>query len=340
MAENNLAAAILRAWMHRGWFACLAWPISLIFGVLLRVRGLLYRFGILKQESLPVPVIVVGNIFVGGTGKTPFTMWLLAQLKQAGFKPGVISRGYGAERTEPEIVRPNSLAQQVGDEPILIAQQSACPVVVSRNRAAAGRALLAAFPDVNIIIADDGLQHLALARDVEITLFDSRGVGNGWLFPAGPLREPASRRRDLTVANLNPGELISADLPSDTVRMQLNGSRAYQLIDPKQVRELAQLPPTLLITAAAGIGNPERFFAMLRQYGLTITALPLPDHFDYAINPFANITADMILITEKDAVKCRQLHDLSSDPRLWVVAAEAQIDPAAFDRILKKLTER
>ena len=115
MAENNLAAVILRAWMHRGWFACLAWPISLIFGALLRVRGLLYRFGIFKQETLPVPVIVVGNIFVGGTGKTPFTLWLLAQLKQAGFKPGVISRGYGAERTEPEIVRPNSLAQQVGD---------------------------------------------------------------------------------------------------------------------------------------------------------------------------------------------------------------------------------
>ncbi|PRC94908.1 tetraacyldisaccharide 4'-kinase [Solimicrobium silvestre] len=337
MTENRFASAIMHAWMQRGWLAYLAWPVAQLFGLLLKLRVLMYRLGWLQQQKLAVPVIVVGNIFVGGTGKTPFTQWLLQQLKDAGYTPGVISRGYGSKNDAPCVVLPDSLASQVGDEPILLAQHSACPVVVGRNRADAGRALLAAFPTVNVIIADDGLQHLALARDIEIMLFDSRGVGNGWLLPAGPLREPITRRRDITVANLNEGEQISATLPSDTVRMQLKGTRARQLLDANQTRDLSSLDGNLNIIAAAGIGNPERFFTMLRQQGVRFSSLPLPDHFSYTPNPFANLTADMILITEKDAVKCRQLKEIANDPRIWVVAVEAQIETSVVVKILQKL---
>lgn len=336
MQGTKLQRFIMHAWMQRGWFACLLWPLAQLFGALLVLRRGFYRLGWLQQQKLSVPVIVVGNIFVGGTGKTPFTLWLLEQLKQAGYIPGVVSRGYGSQQQVPQIVSCDALATQVGDEPILLAQ-SGCPVVVGRNRAAAGQTLLSAYPAVNVIIADDGLQHLALARDVEIMLFDGRGAGNGWLLPAGPLREPVSRRRDVTVANLNPGEILSAAFPADTVRMQLNGDCARQLINSANTQQLSSLDAELRITAAAGIGNPERFFSMLRQQGIRFASLPLPDHFNFATNPFAAITADMILITEKDAVKCRQVQEIASDPRIWVVAVVAQVEAGVLEKILKLL---
>jgi len=337
MTRNTLAAALMHAWMRRGLVAWLLWPLSLLFEVLVRLRSFFYCQGWLIQHRLPVPVIVVGNIFVGGTGKTPLTIWLLNQLKQAGYQPGVISRGYGGRQSQAQVVSLDSHSKDVGDEPMLIAQHSGCPVVVGRNRVDAGRSLLAAFPDVDVIVSDDGLQHLALYRDVEIMLFDSRGAGNGWLLPAGPLREPLSRRRDFTVVNLNSGESVSADLPSDTVRMQLTGSCAKQLMHADQCRLLNQIDPALKITAAAGIGNPERFFSMLRHHGLRFSSVPLADHFDFLDNPFKNLSADMILITEKDAVKCRQLNDISDDPRIWVVAVEAELEAGLIDGLLKKL---
>jgi len=327
----------MRAWLRRGWFAYLAWPVAQLFGVVIRLRAFLYQIGWLSQQKLAVPVIVVGNIFVGGTGKTPFTLWLLVQLKKAGYQPGVISRGYGRKQDASCVVVADAQASQVGDEPILLAQQSSCPVVVGRNRVDAGRVLLANFPDVNVIIADDGLQHFALARNVEIMLFDARGVGNGWLLPAGPLREPVTRRRDITVVNLNAAEKMSPVLPSDTVRMQLTGTRAQRLLDANQTRELSVLDAGLKIVAAAGIGHPERFFAMLRQQGVRCASMSLPDHFDYVSNPFNNLTADMILITEKDAVKCRQSKEIAADVRIWVVAVEAEIDASVMEKILKKL---
>ncbi|MCD6025702.1 MAG: lpxK [Solimicrobium sp.] len=337
MTKTYITHAVMHAWMKRGWLTRLLLPLAWSFGAVIKLRAFLYRIKWLQQKKLAVPVIVVGNIFVGGTGKTPFTLWLLKQLQYTGYKPGVISRGYGRKHEAPCVVVAQSKAVLVGDEPILLAQQSSCPVVVGRDRIKAGQLLLANFPEVNVIIADDGLQHMALARNVEIMLFDTRGIGNGWLLPAGPLREPVTRRRDITVANLNAVEEISVNLPKDTVRMQLKGTFVQQLLDATQKRDLSSFDKEITVIAAAGIGYPERFFAMLRQQGVKCSELPLPDHYEYLNNPFEALTADMILITEKDAVKCRQLKNIATDPRIWVVVVEVEVDVDVIEKIIKKL---
>lgn len=327
----------MRAWRRRGPLACLLWPLSLLFGALAGLRRALFVLGIKQAERLPVPVIVVGNVFVGGTGKTPFTLWLIAALRAAGYTPGVVSRGYGRDADVVAAVDGTSLAADVGDEPLLIARRSGVPLVVGRKRAAAGRALLAAHPEVDVIVSDDGLQHYALARDIEIVLSDARGVGNGWLLPAGPLREPASRRRDFSVVNLP----VDVDAPAGAFAMRLDVGLAMQLRDDGQQRPLVSFADGgQRIAAAAGIGNPARFFATLRQAGLTVEEYPLADHYDFAANPFAAMAADVILITEKDAVKCQAIEAIQNDPRLWVVPVTARIDGALAEHIVEKLRER
>ena len=333
---HSTEAVLTRAWQRRGLLACALWPLSLLFRLLSAARRVLYRIGVLPSTRLPVPVVVVGNIFIGGTGKTPLTIWLVEELRRAGFRPGVISRGYGVKNDHPVAVTEGSVPGSVGDEPVLIAHRAQCPVMVGRNRVAAAQALLTAYPDVNLILADDGLQHYALQRDVEILLCDERGNGNGWVLPAGPLRESASRPRDFTVLN---GSLLPDGIPTDAIRMRLAGEVAEQLCDRSKAIALNALPAAR-ITAAAGIGNPARFFAMLRSAGLVIEELPLSDHYDFANNPFASVQADIILITEKDAVKCRQLDEIKSDPRLWVVPVTARIDRALAERIVEKCRGR
>ncbi|WP_076593640.1 tetraacyldisaccharide 4'-kinase [Herminiimonas arsenitoxidans] len=339
LQRSNLEAFLTRTWAQRGLAACLLLPVSGLFGALSAARRISYQFGIAKTQRLPVPVIVVGNIFVGGTGKTPLTIWLVQALRQAGFKPGVISRGYGVHNDVPQVVTSQSLAQEVGDEPLLIAHRAECPVMVGRDRVAVATALLAAHPEVDVLVSDDGLQHYRLERDIEIVLFDGRGVGNGWLLPAGPLRETASRRRDFTVVN---GVVLPDGMPSDTVSMQLVGTVAEKLNDRSQTSALSSFvsaegkhSPTIL--AAAGIGNPGRFFTLLRNAGLQFEEMALPDHYDFADNPFAAVKADVILMTEKDAVKCRQNDGLRNDPRLWVVPVTAQLDAAFAEKIVEKL---
>ncbi|GAA4025131.1 tetraacyldisaccharide 4'-kinase [Actimicrobium antarcticum] len=326
--EQRLTAA----WQRRGVLACLLWPVSILFAVLTALRRNLYRVGWLSSTRMPVPVVVVGNIFVGGTGKTPLVLWLVDALRQAGFVPGVISRGYGGQPDAVAEVLPDSLPVQVGDEPLLIAQRGHCPVVVGRDRVAAASALLLRHPAVDVIISDDGLQHYRLQRAAEIVLFDERGGGNGWLLPAGPLREPMSRRRDVTVVN---ARQVPAGFPPATLQMTLIGTTAEALADRSRAVALSGLGGTIL--AAAGIGNPERFFRMLRAAGLSITTMPLPDHHDFSDNPFAGISADVILITEKDAVKCVQIEALKTDPRLWVVPVAAHIDGPLTELIVEKL---
>ena len=347
--RSSIETFLVRTWARRGAAARLLLPLAWLFGSLSALRRLLYRCGLRSTVRLPVPVIVVGNIFVGGTGKTPFTIWLAHALRDAGYHPGVISRGYGSQGAAPSVVGPLAQARDVGDEPLLIAHRAGCPVMVGRDRVAVGRALLGVRPEIDVLIADDGLQHYRLARDVEIMLFDGRGVGNGWLLPAGPLREPAARRCDFTVVN---GTHEEASRMGDAWRMQLLGGLAEPLASSDRLpghgptRALRTFAATVSgfsparIVAAAGIGNPGRFFAMLRACGIEFTEMPLPDHYDYAGNPFAGLQADVILITEKDAVKCRQNEALRNDARIWVVPVTAQIDRALADGIVEKLRGR
>ncbi len=335
MPAASLESTLTRAWLRRGPLACALWPLSLAFRGVSSLRAALFRAGVLRSHKLPVPVLVVGNIFIGGTGKTPLTIWLAETLRDAGFTPGIISRGHGGDGA-PRAVTSASLAREAGDEPLLMARRTGCPVMVGRDRPAAGRALLAAHPRVDVIISDDGLQHYALQRDVEVVLFDGRGAGNGWLLPAGPLREPVSRRRDFTVVNapqLTPE--LAASVGGKPFRMQLAGTHAERLSARAERLPLSQLAGRR-IAAAAGIGNPGRFFSMLRAQGLDFAELPLPDHHDFLDDPFARVDADIILMTEKDAVKCGQIENLKDDPRLWVVPVTAQLDAALAEQIVEK----
>lgn len=334
-SSSTLESTLTRNWLHRGLLAWCLLPVACLFRLTVGLRRSLYSLGWLRSTRLPAPVIVVGNIFIGGTGKTPLVIYLVQAMRAAGFTPGVISRGYGSKGSEPQRVGEQGSPQEVGDEPLLIAQRAGCPVMVGRNRVAAAQALLAQHPQVNLIISDDGLQHYALARDIEIVLFDARGAGNGWMLPAGPLREPLSRKRDFTV--VNGGQAMG--LQGKIYAMHLSGTDAYQLMQPSHTRPLASFREnkSLRVLAAAGIGNPARFFSMLRQSDLSFEEMPLPDHYEFAQNPFVSSSADIILITEKDAVKCR-LHDaLRNDPRLWVIPVSAQVDAALPKKIVEKL---
>lgn len=340
MATNrsSLETTFHRIWQRRGALAYLLWPLSMLFLLLSSLRRFGYRRGWLKSVRVPLPVIVVGNIFIGGTGKTPFTIWLVDILQQAGYRPGVVSRGHGRDADDCLEVTDDSDPRLAGDEPVLIAMRTKVPVFISRQRPRAADALMRAHPNVNVIVSDDGLQHYALARDMEIVLFDKRGVGNGWLLPAGPLREPASRRRDFTVIN-SAEPLTTAQ--NDFFSMQLIGDSAQRLSDASQTLSLSALPANdenvPRIVAAAGIGNPARFFSTLRGAGLHFEEMPLPDHYDFTADSFTETQAELILITEKDAVKCRRISALVNDRRIWVVPVTAHIDHALADKIVEKL---
>ena len=285
-------------WLERLWYqpGKTYWPLlplSWLFGAVSAVRRALFRAGFLRQQKLPVPVIIVGNISVGGTGKTPFTLALCQLLRQQGWTPGIISRGYGANIRVPTLVSLQHSAAEVGDEPLLLAQQSGCPVVVCPDRVAAG-AFLLANTDCNIIVSDDGLQHYRLARDVEIILLDgSRGLGNGQLLPAGPLREAPWRLATADLVVTNSQSLAQADGV-----MSLQVSAANALVGQNTLAPCA-------VTLVAGIGNPARFARTAQQAGFTLTQqYYFADHHRFSAADFAAIDGP-VLMTEKDAVKCR-----------------------------------
>jgi len=347
-ASNTLSARLetllTRAWQRRGWFAWLLSPFSLVFAAIAAVRRMAFARGWLHVERLAVPVLVVGNVTVGGTGKTPTVIALVEALRGAGYTPGVISRGYGAQTATqtgprstgedtrppgPQAVTAASRADETGDEPLLIARRSGAPVWVGRDRPAAARALLAAHPEVDLIISDDGLQHYRLGRDVELVVFDHRLGGNGFMLPAGPLRESLKRRRDATLIN-NPYATALPPWPN-TYALKIEPGAAWQLDQPTLIRPLSQFAGKHIL-AAAGMGAPERFFASLRAAGLSVATLALPDHYGFAANPFDLSDAEVILITEKDAVKCHW-----ADPRVWVVPAHAALDTALLELIVAKL---
>ena len=310
----------------------LLFPVSLVFRVVAGLRRYLYRVGILVSVKLPVPVIVIGNISVGGTGKTPLTLWLAQQLIENGWHPGIVSRGYvksGKRLSSPHEVSINDTANEVGDEPLLMAQRALCPVWIDRNRPAAAQALLEAHPECDIILSDDGLQHYRLQRDVEIVVVDgARRFGNSLLLPAGPLREPVSRLRSVDAVVINGGQARNAEFA-----MNLHGSSFYNLLNPEIIVFAAEFAGQHL-HAIAGIGHPRRFFAHLEHLGLTVQQHAFPDHHHYAPADIAFEDADAVLMTEKDAVKC----SVFATEKCWVLRVDAQVDTALTQLILKKVT--
>ncbi|OVZ58789.1 tetraacyldisaccharide 4'-kinase [Pigmentiphaga sp. NML080357] len=342
-ASAAMRTALQRQWQEGGWLSWLLFPFSLLAAAAVAAKRLAYRAGWRRAERVGVPVVVVGNLYVGGTGKTPFIVAAAHALRERGHRPGIVSRGYGAAIGPVPRVGCGTLDPAVfGDEPALIARQAGVPVAVHPRRAEAARTLLHQHPDVDVILSDDGLQHLALARDVEIVVQDERGIGNGLLLPAGPLREPASRLRgvDAVVTNRSGGRDGTLPTPPAGVRavdMDLVIDSVWRLADGER-RPLPALPAARRIAAVAGIGNPARFFATLRRAGIRLDAtVGLPDHYDYAHSPFAAIEADLILVTDKDAVKC----PAPDDPRVWAVSVSAHLsDPTFFDWLETRLHGR
>lgn len=317
-----------RLWRRRGILAWLLLPLSFVFFLITSLRRALYRAGVLASVRLPVPVVVVGNITAGGAGKTPLTIWLAEELRKRGRHPGVVSRGYGGKVAGVRKVSRGDTPLEVGDEPLLISRRAGCPVFVGRDRAAAGQALLAEHPECDLLICDDGLQHYRLARDVEIAVVDRRGFWNGWLQPAGPLREPASRLRsvDAVVANGWDGDA--------GFRMALVGDR----FEPLGKVSHGDTPPDFAgkrLHAVAGIGEPQRFFDHLAALGLHFDAHPFPDHHAYVAADL-DFEGDAILTTEKDAVKFGALAKLP----VWVLPVSATVTPDLAQFILEKIDGR
>lgn len=295
-------------------------PLAGLFLVVTYLRQLAYRHRLLPVDRLSVPVIVVGNISVGGTGKTPLTLWLARVLKQAGWRPGIISRGYGGRRRGPTPVRADSDPAEVGDEPLLLARRAGAPVWIGRRRALAGKGLLAAHPEVNVLIADDGLQHYALARDLEIAVVDGeRRFGNGWLLPAGPLRERPSRLDTVDAVVVHGGDTHWLAVRPPVYSMRLAPTRLYHVRDPARTLPLSWLRGRR-VHAVAGIGHPERFFALLRELGAAVEPHAFPDHHPFTARDLPHGT---VVMTEKDAVKCAAF----GRDEDWVLEVDAIVDP-------------
>jgi len=328
-------------WQKRGVFARLLWPLSLLYGLARKVTIAAYRTGLKRPASVGIPVVVVGNLYTGGTGKTPLVIELVTRLKQRGWRPGVVSRGYGAAARQARMVTVTGDASEYGDEPLLIAIATGAPVAVGRDRLAAARLLRNTHPSCDVLVADDGLQHRRLARDVEIAVIHGRGLGNGWLLPAGPLRDPPCRLRDVDAVVFN-GQVQPVRIYSPFFHLLTEISDAYCLARPERRSSLddlarQQAQGSLRVLAACGIGTPETFFQMLQQHGLRFKALALPDHYAYRGSPFPRNGFDRILITEKDAVKCRADHALAHDERLWVVPLHTRLDHRLTDMIESRL---
>jgi tetraacyldisaccharide 4'-kinase len=324
-------------WRKRGLAACLLWPASFLYGLARAVANGMYRVGLRRPKRVGVPVVVIGNLYTGGTGKTPLVIELVARLKERGWKPGVVSRGYGGTAHQPRLVTEGSQAAECGDEPLLIAAATGVPVAVGRDRVAAARLLKSMHPSCDVLVADDGLQHRRLARDFEIAVIHARGLGNGWLLPAGPLRDRPRRLREVDAVVFN-GNVQPVRIYSPFFLLHTEIAEAYCLAKPERratlddvVRQQAQ--DDLHLLAACGIGTPESFFQMLRDHGLRFEALALPDHYAYRHSPFPRNGVDGILITEKDAVKCLADRALAHDERLWVVPLRARLDRGLTDMI-------
>lgn len=354
-ARAQLIRSVERIWNNKGIVSTILLPLSWLTQFVVSRKIARYKKNPHLVWHCNRPVIVVGNIYVGGTGKTPVVMALVEFLTQRGWHPGVVSRGYGVPIGAHARTGQGTLdAAQFGDEPALIAQMTGVPVSVHPSRKKAGQALLKNYPDVDVIVADDGLQHLALGRDIEIIVQDTRGIGNGRLLPAGPLREPPVKltQVDAVVTNAqvdpNPG-LIT---PFQTMDVGPGPVHVCMTLEPLEVVHVKtehceawtawlSRHRDMPLSAVAAIGHPERFFNMLRRHGLTVqNTRALPDHTTYTPSVFNNLDTQIILITTKDAIKCVGLND----DRLWAVRVAPKFsEPSWLNGIhnsLIKITER
>lgn len=328
-SRRSIEAWFYRAWQGRG-VALLLLPLGLLFLLLTLLRRWFYALHIFSSWRLRVPVVVVGNITVGGAGKTPLILYLAQHLVAQGRRPGIVSRGYGADLKKPQEVFGDSTASDVGDEALLLKRRSNVPMFVGCDRARAGTALLEQHPQCDVILCDDGLQHYALQRDIEIAVFDRRGVMNGWPLPAGPLRElPYRLNRVDAVVTSEINSLLPGAAP--VFRMRLAGERFYRLGAPGETCRAADLRP-LRLHAVAGIGAPQRFFEHLLDLGLIVETHAFADHHRYIAGDLA-FTGDAILMTEKDAVKCAGLSSLP----VWVLPVDAVVEPDLAAFVLEKL---
>lgn len=317
----------MRHWYRRGALAWLLWPASLLFGFLVLFRRTLYRVRLLKSVHPGIPVIVVGNVVAGGSGKTPLVLWIAQFLRSKGWSPAIVSRGFGARLEAPRAATVASGTTDVGDEPVLLARRSGCPVWVGPDRVRVIEALRAQHPEVDVVILDDGLQHYRLRRDLEIAVVDARGFGNGFLLPAGPLREPPSRLRSV-------GTVVSHESSITGYSMKLDGETLHRMTDARErcsVRDFAGQK----VHAVAGIGHPNRFFLHLARLGLKPVPHPFPDHHPFRAADLEFGDEAPVLLTEKDAVKLRH----TARPNWWVLPVTARLDPAFGDWLLGKVNE-
>jgi tetraacyldisaccharide 4'-kinase len=322
---QGLQRAIESRWYGKAGWLLLLWPLTLIFRVLTRARRQIYKR---QSNRLPVPVVVIGNITVGGTGKTPLLIALAQLLKTQGLRPGVVSRGYrSTSGASVRMVDANSSSLEVGDEPLLIARATECPVAIAKNRAAAAQTLLEGGL-CNVILSDDGLQHYTLARDLEIVVVDAaRGFGNGFCLPSGPLREPVGRLRDVDWVIRNGNYPCSQLKPWSPVPMHLKpvawvNVRTHQSVPLSQLDWLKE--PAY---AVAGIGNPQRFFTTLNDLGITFFPKAFPDHHHYTAHDFAGFADETVLMTAKDAVKCQGF----ARENWWYLSVVAEL-PESFSK--------
>lgn len=321
----------MHKWLTDSWYRTtpLRWllaPLSGLYRLVISLRRLLYQWRWLPVYQLPVPVIVVGNITVGGTGKTPLVIALVKALQQQGWQPGVISRGYGGQSADyPLMLNPETTAESAGDEPVLIKQATSCPVVVAPDRVAAGRALLASA-DCDVIVADDGLQHYRLDRDMEITVIDGgRRFGNQYCLPAGPLREPLGRLDQCDFQVIHNGRRAGTfnmiTRITEAINLQTSATQPLSAFQGQFVH------------AVAAIGHPQRFFDALQAAGVMVIPHSFDDHHHYQATDLDFADNKPVLMTDKDAVKCRSF----SQPHFWSVPLTAEVDSALLDAITDKL---
>ncbi|MSQ80400.1 MAG: tetraacyldisaccharide 4'-kinase [Candidatus Methylopumilus sp.] len=309
------------------WISLLLLPLSGFFYVLSNVRKFLYQFNFIKSFRLKVPVIVIGNITLGGTGKTPLVIYLANELKKRGYNPGILSRGYGSTKIGINEVLQDSDISEVGDEPLLIAKYTNAPVFIGNNRVLAATELIKKYKKIDVILCDDGMQHYRLKRDIEILVVDgTRNFGNGYLLPAGPLRETKVRLKYVDAVVCNDKKIISK-----SYLMKYKGDSLVNLMNGKKLN--LKKDKLKNIHVVAGIGNPYRFFDYLKRFNIEFNRSIYQDHYQFTSKDFENIKNKNIIMTEKDAIKCTKF----CKSNFWYLPIVAEVDKQLMNFILRKL---